>query len=479
MEEKVFSYIEKYNMIETGSQVIVGLSGGADSVCLLFLLKQYQKRRNFQLYGLHVNHGIRGAEAKRDEAFSRELCQRFQIPFRAYEFNVPCMAAKEKMSLEEAGRNARRAAFLKLAEELQEGRDGQAAETVPKYGEKACSAEHTAFNGRIQIALAHHENDNAETMLHNLIRGTGAAGLGGIRPVRTADFTSGRLRYIRPLLCVSRREIEEFLTEKQLSWITDSTNLELEYTRNKIRHQLIPMLEMLNPAAVQHMGQTAQNMLLIEEYLQEQADTLYKAYVEPLEEGYCIKKELFGEKELMQSYVVMNVLAQAAGGRRNLTSAHIQEVLALAKGRTGASISLTGGLFASQVYGAVHITHKRQQENPLFPMEFQVLPWEMGQIEEKTYTKWFDYDKIKSSLEVRHRRSGDFFTVNAQGGRKKLKDYFIDCKIPREKRESLTLLADGSHILWIVGYRISEYYKVTSQTKQVLKVQVKGVNKDE
>ena len=103
----------------------------------------------------------------------------------------------------------------------------------------------------------------------------------------------------------------------------------------------------------------------------------------------------------------------------------------------------------------------------------------MGQIEEKTYTKWFDYDKIKSSLEVRHRRSGDFFTVNAQGGRKKLKDYFIDCKIPREKRESLTLLADGSHILWIVGYRISEYYKVTSQTKQVLKVQVKGVNKDE
>ena len=161
MEEKVFSYIEKYNMIETGSQVIVGLSGGADSVCLLFLLKQYQKRRNFQLYGLHVNHGIRGAEAKRDEAFSRELCQRFQIPFRAYEFNVPGMAAKEKLSLEEAGRNARRAAFLKLAEELQEGRDGQAAETVPKYGEKACSAEHTAFNGRIQIALAHHENDNA------------------------------------------------------------------------------------------------------------------------------------------------------------------------------------------------------------------------------------------------------------------------------------------------------------------------------
>lgn len=112
-------------------------------------------------------------------------------------------------------------------------------------------------------------------------------------------------------------------------------------------------------------------------------------------------------------------------------------------------------------------------------MEFQILPWEKGQIEEKTYTKWFDYDRIRSSLEIRHRKTGDFLTVNAQGGRKKLKDYFIDCKIPREKREELTLLADGSHILWIVGYRISEYYKVTSQTKQVLKVQVKGVNEDE
>ena len=116
---------------------------------------------------------------------------------------------------------------------------------------------------------------------------------------------------------------------------------------------------------------------------------------------------------------------------------------------------------------------------PLKELEFEVFLWENQQIPEKTYTKWFDYDKIKSSLEIRRRKPGDFLTVTEAGGTKKLKDYMIDCKIPREERENLTLLADGSHILWIVGYRISQYYKVTSQTKTVLKVHVKGVDEDE
>ena len=460
MEEKVFSYIEKYNMIETGSQVIVGISGGADSVCLLFLLKKYQKRREFSLCALHVNHGIRGGEALRDQNFSEKICEELQVPFRVYAADVPRMAAEKKLSLEEAGREARRTAFEKLAGEYGKPQGGS--------GEK-----------KVQIALAHHENDNSETVLHNLIRGTGAAGLGGIRPVWDTDTEQGSLWYIRPLLEVSRNEIEEFLRAQQITWMTDSTNLETEYTRNKLRHQVIPVLESMNPAAVQHIGHTAGTMLQIEEYLQSQAHILYKAHVEPEKNGYGIRKELFGEKELMQSYVVREVLSRAAGGRKNLTSTHIQEVLDLAKGRTGTSLSLPGGLLARQVYGDVHIIYGNEREKTLCEMEFQILPWEKGQIEEKTYTKWFDYDRIRSSLEIRHRKTGDFLTVNAQGGRKKLKDYFIDCKIPREKREELTLLADGSHILWIVGYRISEYYKVTSQTKQVLKVQVKGVNEDE
>ena len=449
IEERVFSYIEKYNMIEAGSQVIVGISGGGDSVCLLFLLSKYQKRRPFHLLGIHVNHGIRGQEALRDQEYAKKLCERLGVPFTVYTYSVPAIAQQEKRSLEEAGRMVRRRAFEEKAASL---------------GKKAV------------IALAHHENDNAETVLHNLIRGTKAAGMGGIRPIQ--EIGEG-VAYIRPLLKVTREEIETYLRQQKIPWMIDSTNQELEYTRNRIRHRIIPEMEKINPKAVSHIAQVADTFQAIEEYLTGQADMLYREYVEQRENGYWIRKELFLEKELMQSYVIRMVLEQAADKKQDLTAFHVESILSLGKGRTGASVSLPGGVLASQVYGDLYVRLPDSGEAPLKELELEIFPWENQQIPEKTYTKWFDYDKIKSSLEIRHRKPGDFLTITDTGGRKKIKDYFIDCKIPREEREKLTLLAEGSHILWVVGYRISQYYKVTSQTKTVLKVHVKGVDKDE
>lgn len=449
IEERVFSYIEKYNMIEAGSQVIVGISGGGDSVCLLFLLSRYQKRRPFHLLGVHVNHGIRGQEALRDQEYAKKLCERLGVPFTVYTYSVPAIAQQEKRSLEETGRMVRRRAFEEKAASL---------------GKKAV------------IALAHHENDNAETVLHNLIRGTKAAGMGGIRPIQ--EIGEG-VTYIRPLLKVTREEIEKYLRQQQIPWMTDSTNQELEYTRNRIRHKILPEMEKINPKAVSHIAQAADTFQAIEEYLTGQADMLYREYVEQRENGYWIRKELFLEKELMQSYVIRMVLEQAADKKQDLTAFHVESILSLGKGRTGASVSLPGGVLASQVYGDLYVRLPDSGEAPLKELELEIFPWENQQIPEKTYTKWFDYDKIKSSLEIRHRKPGDFLTITDTGGRKKIKDYFIDCKIPREEREKLTLLAEGSHILWVVGYRISQYYKVTSQTKTVLKVHVKGVDKDE
>ena len=449
IEERVFSYIEKYNMIEAGSQVIVGISGGGDSVCLLFLLSKYQKRRPFHLLGVHVNHGIRGQEALRDQEYAKKLCEGLGVPFTVYTYSVPAIAQQEKRSLEETGRMVRRRAFEEKAASL---------------GKKAV------------IALAHHENDNAETVLHNLIRGTKAAGMGGIRPIQ--EIGEG-VTYIRPLLKVTREEIETYLRQQQIPWMTDSTNQELEYTRNRIRHKILPEMEKINPKAVSHIAQAADTFQAIEEYLTGQADMLYREYVEQRENGYWIRKELFLEKELMQSYVIRMVLEQAADKKQDLTAFHVESILSLGKGRTGASVSLPGGVLASQVYGDLYVRLPDSGEAPLKELELEIFPWENQQIPEKTYTKWFDYDKIKSSLEIRHRKPGDFLTITDTGGRKKIKDYFIDCKIPREEREKLTLLAEGSHILWVVGYRISQYYKVTSQTKTVLKVHVKGVDKDE
>ena len=448
IEEKVFSYIEKYNMIQTGSHVTAGISGGADSVCLLFLLKEYQKRVDFSLQAVHVNHQIRGEEAKRDQAFSENLCNKLGIPFKAYTYPVEKIARQNKISVEEAGRNVRREAFWLASQ---------------RWGTEGITA------------LAHHENDNAETVLHNLIRGTKAAGLGGIRPVQKGEKGT----YIRPLLCVSRREIEEYLKAGKISWVTDSTNEETEYTRNKIRHQIMPQLEQINPKAGAHIAEAAAHFREIEEYLQAQTDILYRECVKEQKNGFLIDKSLGKKEKIMQSYVIMKVLSEAAGQKKDITSLHMEAVLALFKGKTGAEASLPYGLAAEQIYGNVCIRRRDREEKSLYELKFDIFPYENQQIPEKTYTKWFDYDKIKSNLVIRHRLPGDFLTVNAEGGRKKLKDYFIDCKIPREEREGLTLLADESHILWIVGYRISEHYKVTGQTKKVLRVQVKGEVKDE
>ena len=446
----MFAYIEKYRMIEAGSQAVAGVSGGADSVCLLFLLMEYQKRVPFFLRAVHVNHHVRGEEAVRDQEFTRRLCESLGVPLDLYDYDVPRMAEMEHLSCEEAGREARRRAFYRTA----------------------CRWERP---DQVRIALAHHENDQAETVLHNLVIGAGLAGLAGIRPVHR----TGSGMYIRPLLCISREETENYLIRRGIPWVTDSTNEEEVYTRNKIRREILPALMQINSGAVKNIAAAAGRVLEAEDYLSELTQKAVEKYTAKEGSVWILSRDLFEEPMLLQKRVVKNVLEAAAGKKKDLSSAHMEAVLELAKGRTGASASLIYGLRAQQVYGDIHITRGEQEKKDLLELEFRVFPYENQQIPEKTYTKWFDYDKIKNGLAVRRRLPGDYLMISRDGGTKKLKDYFIDCKVPRRERDNVTLLADGSHVLWAVGYRISEYYKVTSQTKKVIKVQVKGENNHE
>ena len=446
----MFAYIEKYRMIEAGSQAVAGVSGGADSVCLLFLLMDYQKRVPFSLRAVHVNHHVRGEEAVRDQEFTRRLCESLGVPLDLYDYDVPRMAETEHLSCEEAGREARRRAFYRTA----------------------CRWERP---DQVRIALAHHENDQAETVLHNLVRGAGLAGLAGIRPVHR----TGSGMYIRPLLCISREETENYLIQRGVPWMTDSTNEEEVYTRNKIRREILPALMQINSSAVKNIAAAAGRVLEAEDYLSELTQKAVEKYTAKEGSVWILSRDLFEEPMLLQKRVVKNVLEAAAGKKKDLSSAHMEAVLELAKGRTGASASLIYGLRAQQVYGDIHITRGEQEKKDLLELEFRVFPYENQQIPEKTYTKWFDNDKIKNGLAVRRRLPGDYLMISRDGGTKKLKDYFIDCKVPRRERDNVTLLADGSHVLWAVGYRISEYYKVTSQTKKVIKVQVKGENNHE
>ena len=207
MYERVRAYVKKYHMLQEKDHVIAGVSGGADSVCLLFMLVKLQKEMRFGLTVVHIHHGLRGESADADENYVRALCEKLDVELLAFHEDVGRYAKEQKLTLEEAGRNVRRHIF-----------------------EEVCHRK----NGT-RIALAHHQNDNAETLLWNLSRGCGLKGIGGISPVDG--------KYIRPLLGVRRQEIEEYLKENNIDYCTDETNLEDHYTRNRLRNHVIPYLE--------------------------------------------------------------------------------------------------------------------------------------------------------------------------------------------------------------------------------------------
>ena len=231
--EQTGIYIRKHGMIRAGDTVITGVSGGADSVCLLFILSKLQKKLGFEIKACHVNHGIRGEAADADEAYVKQLCENLRIPCRFFHENVEWIAKKRKQSPEEAGRMVRREAFETMCRE----------------------------DGGTKIATAHHRDDNAETVLLNIARGTGLKGLCGIRPVQG--------KWIRPLLGLDREQIENLLTEQGIRWCTDATNEEDAYTRNRIRHNILPVLKsQVNEGVVRHLEELSVQAQEVWEYLE-------------------------------------------------------------------------------------------------------------------------------------------------------------------------------------------------------------------
>ena len=238
MYQRVKAYVEAYHMLGKEDRVIAGISGGADSICLLFVLLELKKELGFDLVAVHVHHGLRGEAADRDEDYVRQVCTEQKIPLEVFHRDVRAYAGERGLTEEEAGREVRREAFLE------------------------CAVRRSAT----RIALAHHRNDNAETVLFHLCRGSSLEGLSGIPPVSGC--------WIHPLLCVDRREIESYLEKRGISYCTDETNQEMCYTRNRIRGRVIPCLEEnVNPRAMEHIADTAQRLRLAAEFVREEALT--------------------------------------------------------------------------------------------------------------------------------------------------------------------------------------------------------------
>lgn len=449
MQKRVKEYMREHRMVEAGDRVLVGLSGGADSVCLLCLLYEMQEELNIEISALHVHHGLRGQEADRDRKYAEELCRKLKVPCFVVHRDVAAYANAKGLSTEEAGRILRYEAFEEEAKRL--GEDGTG----------------------VKIAVAHHGDDQAETILHNLLRGSGLKGLGGMPPVRD--------KIIRPLLCCSRVEILEYLRQKRLNYCEDSTNAESDYTRNKLRNQILPLLvSQINQGAVEHILQAGEIASQADEYLVRKAKEILLEYGRGENERVEISRKILWEQEtILQTYIIFEMLQKWAGNRKDIASCHVELIRELLKKEVGAQVDLPYALTAGVTYDDLWIEKKvpfdltdKQEEKPLPALVFTCFSYEKHmKIPEKRYTKWFDYDKIESTLSVRIRQTGDYMVLK-DGGRKTVKAFMIDEKIPREQREQIPVLAEKNHVLWIVGYRISEYYKVTDQTRQVLQVEM-------
>ena len=446
MYQKVKAYVKKWHMLQKEDSVIAGISGGADSVCLLFMLLKLQKELGFALMAVHVNHGIRGAEAERDEAYVKRLCRQWNVRLKVYRENVPAYAKEHGMTEEEAGRDIRRTCFCKVLKEW----------------------------GGTKIALAHHENDNVETLLWNLCRGTGIRGLGGIAPVNDV--------WIRPLLCVKRREIESYLKKRGISYCTDTTNADRRYMRNRIRMDVIPYLEdCVNTESVSHMGKTMERMYELEQYILEEVGK-YKESCTGWKNGRRIIRQTEYTKipKALRDNVLHEILCETAGRRKDIEEVHIQMLRDLFTKQVGKRIDLPYGVTAIRTYEGVRFEKNIPEasyagdENELFSI--RVFDREPGNVTfpEKIYTKWFDYDIIKNTVKIRHRIAGDSIVINRYGGRKKLKQYFTDQKVPQEDRDKIWIAADGDEVLWIVGYRQSQKYQITEKTTKILEIQYYG-----
>lgn len=473
-------YMEQFHMVKKGDLILIGVSGGADSVCLLLLLHEIAGQAGCLLRVLHVEHGIRGEESLEDARFVEGLCHRLQVPVQVISVDVPEYAGMHHMGWEEAARKLRYEAF------------DRAAVKAAKEGWEPC---------RIKIALAHHMEDNAETILFQMLRGSGITGLCGMQPVRQHE--RGYF-FIRPLLFLQRQQIEFFLKEREQKYRTDATNQDVTYARNRLRNRVFPEFVQINGQAVAHMNDTAVRLSEIQDYLMEQTCLEMERLVSCRDGKYRV--DIPGLLELhpaLQKELLKQVLYRKSGRKKDIAAVHVEQLIRLAENQSGRKLSLPYGMKAVREYDKLILeAAKRQNTAPdaggerdcgitvssgileegkssgkewrivLEPdqeLVIRIFPMKgfSGKITKKTYTKWLDYDKIKGGFIIRKRKSGDYFCMDDSGHRKKLKQYMTDEKIPASKRQQMWLLAMESQVIWLIGGRISEDCKVSEQTSYV------------
>lgn len=457
MIDSALRTIKENNMFDKGDRVIVAVSGGPDSIALLHVLYKLKEELGISLYVAHVNHGLRGIEADSDEEYVKKFCESLNVEFRSKRVDINEIARVRNISSESAGREVRYEFFKELM--------------------KKFSAQ--------KVAIAHNANDQAETILMRIMRGTGMDGLIGIRPVRDSIF-------VRPLINSTRDQIEEYCLKNNLNPRIDKTNLEAIYSRNKVRLQLIPYIqENFNKDIIQGLNRLSYTIKVDNDYLEEVSREKYKKYCDTNREKVIISKEAFLEHESIITRVIRLAIQNLVGNLYNFEKIHIYDIMRLQKCSTGKELNLPSNVYSVNNYGDIVISRTKKQ-NIKARVEEYILDNGINAIEDinikvsirtismekkpdfkrSKWIKYFDYDKIKGDITLRFRRDGDKFTPLGMSGSKKLKDLFIDLKVPKEERNEIPLVCFGGSIAWITGYRVSEVFKVDEDTKNILEVKI-------
>lgn len=484
MLEQGKKYVKLHKMLEHGDSVVMGISGGVDSVAMLLLFVALREEYQLSLHGVHINHGIR-AEAGEDADYVRALCKKYDVEYHLFEANIPAMAKEHRKTEEEMGRIFRYQCFGEVA--------------------KACQGK---------IAVAHHQGDQAETVLFHLVRGTDLKGLTGILPVSSYEGIS----VIRPLLSQKKESLMSYLQEHNISWKEDVTNEENVYARNKLRNQIIPQLTEVNENAVEHIAQLAEQMAGYSAYF----DSLAKEYIRKNavidEETQGIelqRNDLQKEDLVVIKAVLYEAIARACGGKKDITKEHVESLAELLYMQSGKRIHLPNNVIAKVSYEIIEIgkclqdrekdgTYDLWERKLVCPFgrdlplveriqlpsgDYILAEWidlikcslserkdllNMGTNSKNNYTKYFDCVTIKDKLCLRFPRKEDYLIIHDAGQKKKLSRYFMDEKIPADKRGRWPVLAADQEVLWVLGKRRCENYKLQEHTKYILKVRYEG-----
>jgi len=468
-ENKLASFIQAHHLLDSASKVVLAVSGGADSTALLYAMQALKAENVFraQLLCAHINHQLRGAEADSDEEFISAEITTLKLHGVTKRVDVRGFARDHKLSIETAARHCRMKALMDIA--------------------KANECD--------RIATAHQKNDNAETVLHRLVRGTGFRGLGGIWPKR---LFAEEVTFIRPMLGVTREEVIEYLQARHLTWRQDRTNVDCAYKRNFIRRRLLPTLQRdCRDPVVETLSELAWSAHQCYGRICKHADEVWPGLAEcTLEKTTLDLKKFQAQPPPIKIELIRRSLTHIGCGQGDLTRRHYERIVQFAGWNiTGKRIELPGGFVVQRQYGNMIFSRKRQiscrvgfrpstelkvpgkTEYGKYLIEAFISTAEQNVIEELISSKTsdvecFDLDKVQLPLSVRLRRPGDRFIPLGLGVEKKIGKFLTAQHVPHDVREKVVLITDREKIIWVWPIRISERVKVTTDTRQILRLQI-------